>query len=147
MICDGSSPYLGGVLSLRQANDAHAPGQESSMKLVVAVVQNGDADALFRRLAEAGIGATRIGSSGGYLRHANATVFIGVEEDRLAVCLDLLKSTCGRRMHRAPAWAAEIGEIDLASVTPTEQGGGIYMVFPVDRFVRIERAIVAGQTA
>ncbi len=114
------------------------------MKLIVAVVQNGDADALFRRLAEAGIGATRIGSSGGYLRHANATLFIGIDESRLDHCLSLLRETCGRRMHLAPAWAAEIGDIDLASVNPTEQGGGIYMVFPVDRFVRIERTLAAG---
>lgn len=132
----------------QQTNDAiEASRVGIGMKLIVAVVQNGDADALFRRLAEAGIGATRIGSSGGYLRHANATVFIGVEEERLAICLEHLRATCGRRMHRAPAWAAEIGEIDLAAVTPTEQGGGIYMVFPVERFVKIERVLAAGKTA
>ena len=116
------------------------------MKLIVAVVQNRDADALFRRLAEAGIGATRIGSSGGYLRHANATLFIGIEKERLAECLQMLRETCGRRVHRAPAWAAEIGEIDLAAVSPTEEGGGIVFVFPVERFVRIERAIAAGHS-
>ena len=115
----------------------------SSMKLIFAVVQNRDADALFRRLNQAGIGATRIGSSGGYLRHANATVFIGVEEQRLTECIALVRETCGRRIHRAPAWAAEIGDIDLASVSPTEEGGGIYMILPVDRFIRIERALVA----
>jgi len=117
------------------------------MKLIFAVVQNRDADALFRRLAEAGIGATRIGSSGGYLRHANATIFIGIEEVRLAECLALLRETCGRRVHQAPAWAAEIGDVDLASVSPTEQGGGIYFVLPVERFVRLPRRVVAEATS
>jgi uncharacterized protein YaaQ len=117
------------------------------MKLIFAVVQNRDADALFRRLAEAGIGATRIGSSGGYLRHANATVFIGIEEVRLGECLAIVRETCGRRVHRAPDLAAEIGDGDLASVTPTEQGGGIYVVLPLERFVRIPRETFAEQVS
>jgi uncharacterized protein YaaQ len=115
------------------------------MKLIVAVVQNRDADALFRRLSDAGIGATRIGSSGGYLRHANATVFIGIEEVRLAECIQVLRETCGRRVHHAPDLAAEIGDGDLASVMPSEQGGGIFFVMPLERFVRIQREVAAGR--
>jgi uncharacterized protein YaaQ len=113
------------------------------MKLIIAIVQNQDADALFRRLAGAGIGATRIGSSGGYLRHANATVFIGVDDDRLAECAAIVQSTCGRRVHRMPDLAAELGDGDMSSITPTEQGGGICFILPIERFVRIPRELVA----
>ena len=117
------------------------------MKLVFAIVQNRDADALFRRLAETGIGATRIVSSGGYLRHANATVFIGVEAARLAECLAIVQETCGRRVHQAPNLAAEIGDVDLASVTPTEQGGGVCFILPVERFERLERMVAVEQAS
>lgn len=106
------------------------------MKLIFAVVQNRDADALFRKLADEGIRATRIGSSGGYLRNANATIFIGIEEARLRHCLAIVEETCRRRVHRV---AAETGEFDLASIAPMEQGGGVIFVMPVERFVRMER--------
>jgi hypothetical protein len=43
--------------------------------------------------------------------------------------------------------AAEIGDGDLASVTPTEQGGGIYVVLPLERFVRIPRETFAEQVS
>jgi uncharacterized protein YaaQ len=117
------------------------------MKLVIAVIQNQDTDALFRSLAEEGLRATRVASSGGYLRNANATVFIGVEEARLPQCLEILRRTCGQRVHRMPTGAmAEMGDLDLESITPVQQGGGVLFILPVERFVRIAPAFAMGQS-
>src|SRR6478609_1804976 len=72
------------------------------MKLIFAVVHDQDVDALFRALATSGFRATRIASTGGYLRTANATVFIGVEDDEVAHCREIIVQTCRRRAHRLP---------------------------------------------
>jgi uncharacterized protein YaaQ len=117
------------------------------MKLVIAVIQNQDTDAIFRSLSEAGLRATRVASSGSYLRNANATVFIGVDDARLPECLEILKRTCGQRVHRMPTGAmAEMGDLDEESITPVQQGGGVVFVMRVERFVQIAPALALEQS-
>jgi uncharacterized protein YaaQ len=117
------------------------------MKLVVAVVHDLDADPLFRSLAAAGMRATRIGSSGGYLRNANATVFIGIENDRLRECVEIVDRICRRRVHRVPSGAVpEFADVELESIAPVQQGGGVLFVMPVERFVRIARPVLSEAT-
>jgi uncharacterized protein YaaQ len=91
--------------------------------------------------------ATRVASSGGYLRNANATVFIGIEDERLPRCLDIVRRACGQRVHHMPTGAvAEMGDLDLESITPVQQGGGVLFVMPVERFVQIAPALALEQT-
>jgi uncharacterized protein YaaQ len=112
------------------------------MKLVIAVIHDQDADPLFRSLAAVGMRATRIGSSGGYLRNANATVFIGVEDQQLPECVGIVQRICGRRVHRMAA-SSEYADFDLESIAPVQQGGGVVFVMPVERFVRIPRPVLS----
>ena len=104
------------------------------MKLIFAVIHDQDIDALFRALASAGYRATRIASTGGYLRTANATVFIGVEDDQVARCRAIIDQICRRRIHRVPV---DMTEIDQGSIAPVQRGGGVVFVMPVSRFERI----------
>lgn len=104
------------------------------MKLIFAVVHDQDIDALFRALAHAGYGATRIASTGGYLRTANATVFIGVDDDQVAQCKAIVEQTCRRRVHRMPL---DMTDIDEESIAPVQRGGGVLFVMPISRFERI----------
>jgi len=104
------------------------------MKLIFAVVHDQDIDALFRALASAGYRATRIASTGGYLRAANATVFIGVEDDQVAQCKAIIDQTCQRRVYRMPV---DMTDIDQGSISPVQRGGGVLFVMPVSRFERI----------
>jgi uncharacterized protein YaaQ len=114
------------------------------MKLVIAVIHDHDADPLFRSLATSGMRATRIGSSGGYLRNANATVFIGVEDGQLRECLDIVQRTCRRRVHRVETGSVpEYADLELESIAPVQQGGGVLFVMPVERFVRIPRPVLS----
>ena len=104
------------------------------MKLIFAVVHDQDVDALFRALASSGFRATRIASTGGYLRTANATVFIGVEDDEVAHCREIIVKTCQRRVHRLPI---DVTDVDQESISPVQRGGGVVFVMPVARFERI----------
>jgi uncharacterized protein YaaQ len=111
------------------------------MKLVVAIVQDYDTDRLLRAISEAGLRATRIASTGGFLRTGNTTVLLGVEDEHVADCLDVLRKTCQSRVERAPAeLVEELGYFGPGTVAEVTIGGAVVFVVPVSRFVRIDRA-------
>lgn len=62
------------------------------MKMVIAVLDDVDAETAVPRLTEARIGVTRIASTGGFLRRGNTTLMIGVDDDRVDEALEVLRS-------------------------------------------------------
>jgi uncharacterized protein YaaQ len=60
-------------------------------KLIIAVVQNEDADAVVDALLEDEFRATRLASTGGFLRRGNTTLMIGAEEEQVDQVLGLIK--------------------------------------------------------
>ena len=92
------------------------------MKLVVAIVQDQDAGAVIDALVAAEFRTTRINTSGGFLKRGNATILVGVEDDRVP---DV------QRIVREHARAAAESE-RAANVGP-----GTMFVLPVARFVRM----------
>ncbi len=109
------------------------------MKLVMAVIQHEDEDALVQALEEANIGSTRIGSSGGFLRASNVTMMIAVQNDQVETILGMLKQHCKRRTrHLYPLLPnLEARERFLGSI-PVEVGGATVFVLPVERMERID---------
>jgi|SRR5579884_1475720 len=107
------------------------------MKLIVAVVQDYDSDRLLSAVTDAGFGATRIASTGGFLQTGNTTVLMGVADDRVSRCLEVIGESCGARIERAPddlprecATRAPGGEREELV------GGAVAFVLPVGRFER-----------
>lgn len=47
------------------------------MKLILAIVQPKDSNRLLRAFVKAGIGATKLSSTGGFLREGNTTFMMG----------------------------------------------------------------------
>ena len=64
------------------------------MKLMFVVVRDADADTVVQSLVENHYRLTRVASTGGFLRHGNATLMIGIEEDQLQAVIDLLYQAC-----------------------------------------------------
>ena len=64
------------------------------MKLVVAIVHNEDAGALVDALLDKEFRATRVSSSGGFLKRSNATIFLGVEETEVDEVMAVIRETC-----------------------------------------------------
>ncbi len=108
------------------------------MKLILAVIQNEDEDPLAQALEEKNIGATRIGSSGGFLRASNVTLMIAVEDTQVDTVIDLLRTHCKRRTrHLHPLLPnLEARERVLGSI-PVDVGGATVFVVPVDRMEKI----------
>jgi uncharacterized protein YaaQ len=108
------------------------------MKLMLAVIQNEDEDPLVQALEGKNIGATRIGSSGGFLRASNVTLMIAVEDTQVEAVFDLLRIHCKRRTrHLHPLLPnLEARERFLGSI-PVEVGGAAVFVLPVDRMEKL----------
>ena len=109
------------------------------MKLVVAVVHNEDARALIEALLAGKHRATWLHSSGGFLKQANATILVGVEDDQVEGIVDLVRKTChSRKQVVSPIPPImEPGEFFLPYPLEVEVGGAVVFVLPVDRFERI----------
>ena len=61
------------------------------MKLVVAILQDQDAGGVIDRLVQAEYRATRINTSGGFLKRGNATVLVGVEDDQVQDVMRIMR--------------------------------------------------------
>ena len=79
------------------------------MKLVLAIVQDKDADTLAKEFIQNDVRATKLATSGGFLRAGNTTFIVGIEDDRVNEVLEIIKKTicleyehgCCRHFH---AW-------------------------------------------
>jgi uncharacterized protein YaaQ len=108
------------------------------MKLMLAVIQKEDEDALVDALEQDNFGATRIGSSGGFLRASNVTLMIAVDDQRAERVLVLLRQHCKRRTkHLNPMLPSlEARERFLGSV-PIDVGGATVFVLNLERMEKI----------
>lgn len=67
------------------------------MKLVVAVVQDQDSNRLASALTKNNFRATKLASTGGFLRSGNTTFLIGVDDKSVPQLLDLIRDNCRSR--------------------------------------------------
>jgi uncharacterized protein YaaQ len=109
------------------------------VKLVVAIVHNEDAGALVDALLEREFRATRLHSSGGFLKQSNATIVVGVEDDRTEDMLAIVRDNCTSRTQVVSPMPPimEPGEFFMPYPLEVELGGATVFVLPVERFERI----------
>jgi uncharacterized protein YaaQ len=108
------------------------------MKLIVAIVQDYDCDRLLRSVTEAGIGATRIASTGGFLRMGNTTVLMGAPAERVGECLELIRAACQARVQRASEeLVLDLMEWNVAGIAEVTIGGAVVFVLNVESFIRL----------
>lgn len=108
------------------------------MKLILAVIQNEDQDALTDVMESEGISMTRIGSSGGFLRTSNVTLMTAVEDKQLQHVLDLFGKHCKRRTKqqhsRVPTMEAR--ERFLGAM-PVQIGGAAVFILNLEKMEKI----------
>jgi len=109
------------------------------VKLVVAIVHGEDATALVDGLMERQHRATRLQSSGGFLRQANATIVVGAEDDKVEEVLDVIRATCTSRTQVVNPMPPimEPGEFFMPYPLEVDVGGATVFVLPVERFERL----------
>jgi uncharacterized protein YaaQ len=111
----------------------------AAMKMVVAIVHNEDAGVLVDALLEHEFRATRLHSSGGFLKQSNATVMLGVEDAEVDEVLAIVRENCHSRSQIVNPMPPimEPGEFFMPYPLEVEVGGATVFVLPVERFERL----------
>ncbi len=107
--------------------------------MVVAIVHNEDAGVLVDALLEKEFRATRLQSSGGFLKQSNATVLLGVEDDAVEDVMAIIAEHCTSRTQVVNPMPPimEPGEFFMPYPLEVEVGGATVFVVPVERFERL----------
>ena len=132
-----------GIVHLPPLHEARSPGVRSAilaaMKLVVAIVHNEDAGVLVDALLEREYRATRLHSSGGFLKQSNATVIVGVEDAQVDEVITIVRENCNSRTQVVNPMPPimEPGEFFMPYPLEVEVGGATVFVLPVERFERL----------
>lgn len=108
------------------------------MKLIIAVVQDQDQNVLSSAFFEANIRATKLSSTGGFLRSGNTTFIIGIEEDRVDEVLNIIQNSCQAREQFVSSTMNIDVSFDVATSYPVkvEVGGATVFVLPIDQFIQ-----------
>jgi uncharacterized protein YaaQ len=109
------------------------------VKLVVAIVHNEDAGALVDGLLEREYRATRLHSSGGFLKQSNATILLGVDDGQVDEVIEIVRANCTSRTQVVNPMPPimEPGEFFMPYPLEVEVGGATVFVLPVERFERL----------
>jgi uncharacterized protein YaaQ len=108
------------------------------MKLVVATIQDQDANAAVGALTGQNFRVTHIGSTGGFLQQGNSTLLVGVDDGQVERVIAELKQNSQRRMKFMPVATAAVPNGDaLYNYIEVEVGGATVFVLDVDHFEQI----------
>ena len=109
------------------------------MKLVFAIVQGEDAGRTVQALNGAGISVTRFASSGGFLQQGNATLLIGVDEERVEQVVQLIRQNCRERNRYLTPMPpmVEPGEMLMPFPVEVQVGGATIFVVNVEQFEKL----------
>lgn len=106
------------------------------MKLILAVVQDQDSNRLSKALIDYNFRATKLASTGGFLKSGNTTFMIGTEDIRVEKALQIIKDNCQSRDQLVAPVSPMGGNADSYVPYPVEVevGGATVFVLPVEQF-------------
>ena len=106
------------------------------MKLVIAVVQDQDSNRLSNALTKNNFRATKLATTGGFLRSGNTTFMIGIEETKVSKLLEVIRENCRAREQMVSPVSPMGGNADSYIPYPVEVevGGATVFVLPIEQF-------------
>lgn len=107
------------------------------MKLIFAVVNNDDAGVVTRSLTKSGFSSTRLATTGGFLMAKNVTLMIGVDQEKVAEVLDIIKQHCHSRTQIISATAGMTRDFPAGMPVEVNVGGATIFVVDVEQFQRV----------
>ena len=87
------------------------------MKMIILILKDSDSDEVTQALTADQYRVTRVASTGGFLRSGVVTLLLGVRDERVELCLDLIRSKL--------------------SPLPTGEKRATLFVVPVERFEQV----------
>ena len=109
---------------------------EITVKLIVAVVQDQDSNRLSAALTKNDFRATKLASTGGFLRSGNTTFLIGTDDSLIPKALELIRENCRSRDQMVAPVSPMGGNADSYIPYPVEVevGGATVFVLPIEHF-------------
>lgn len=108
------------------------------MKLIVAIVQDQDVNALMDSLTEKKYRVTRLSSTGGFLKSGNTTLLIGVEDDKVNEVKELVNHNCKTREITTSLLTVTMpGDTFVPYPLEVKVGGATLFVLNVEEFLRV----------
>ncbi len=109
------------------------------MKLVIAVVHDEDVEELTEQLGKSGFGATKLATTGTFLKQGNTTLMIGSERGKEDSVLDIIREVCRSRKQECTTPLMPSGATGVYIPCPMEVtvGGATIFVLDTDRFEKI----------
>lgn len=106
------------------------------MKLVVAIIQDKDAPRILEALTQQEYRATKLASTGGFLRDGNTTLLLCVEDHQVGVVTEIIGKLGKSREKLVTPMAPVGGPMDSYVPYPVEVvvGGATIFISPVERF-------------
>jgi len=108
------------------------------MKLIVAIVQDQDVNALMDALTEKKYRVTKLSSTGGFLKSGNNTLLIGVEDDKVNEVKELVDHNCKTREITTSLLTVTMpGDTFVPYPLEVKVGGATLFVLNVEEFLRV----------
>lgn len=107
------------------------------MKLIIAIVSNDDSSNVISALMKANYSATKLSTTGGFLRAGNATLLIGCDDDKVEHAIEVIGSEGKRRTELVPTTAAYDAGRFASFPVEVQVGGATIFVLDVDQFVKL----------
>jgi uncharacterized protein YaaQ len=108
------------------------------MKLLLVIVQDADAARLQQALVESNFRATKLATTGGFLREGNTTFLIGVNDKEVETVTSIVRTTCHERTQpQAIHPLANSPEPYFSQVIDISVGGAVIFVVNVESFQRV----------
>lgn len=89
------------------------------MKLVIAIVQDEDSGILIDELMQEDFRVTKLASTGGFLKSGNTTLLLGLDDERVEQCLEIINKYSKKR------------KVTSTLMNLSMQGDG-YMPYPLE---------------
>ncbi len=93
------------------------------MKLVIAIVQDQDVQQLVKELMSKKYRATKLASTGGFLKSGNTTLLMGVEEEKIDDVISITEGVCKSR--------------NASTDDDVVVGGANIFIIDIDKFVNM----------
>ncbi len=104
------------------------------MKLLIAVINNDDCVMVLNEITRKGYSATKLSTSGSFLRSGNATLLIGIQEEKLDEVFDIFENFSSKRTEMVQPSSSYVDELFVSMPVQVTVGGATVFVIDVDQF-------------
>ncbi len=107
------------------------------MKLIVAIINNDDCTNVLNGLNQKGYGATKLSTSGGFLRAGNSTLLIGTEDEKVDEVIEVISEFSRKRTQMITPSPSFMTEGFISRAVEVTVGGATVFVLDVEQFIKL----------